>query len=126
MMTTSSFSSNPNPRKEVGRYAASSFFLRRSPSGRAVERNPGFMLILRLENAVVPSASANEKHARAEGLWITLKPWLSMFPGRRKAKSIVIRHLDLRKTLLIHHLVFSDDIILVQEKRGKGVHFIRG
>src|SRR4051812_46007365 len=51
-------------------------------------------------------------------LGVTLKPWRSALPLRRKSKSITIRHLDLRQTLGVHYLVFLDYVALVQEEGG--------
>src|SRR5260370_31201041 len=59
-------------------------------------------------------------------LGVTLKPWRPALPLRRKSKSITIRHFDLRQTLGVHHLVFLDDLALVQQEGGNCVHLIGG
>ena len=59
-------------------------------------------------------------------LGVTLKPWRPLLPLRRKSKSITIRHFDLRQTLGVHHLVFLDDVVLVQQEGGDCVHLIGG
>ena len=58
-------------------------------------------------------------------LGVALKPWRSVLPLRREGKSITIRHFDLRQTLGVHDLVFLDDVVLVQQEGGEGVHLIR-
>src|SRR5215471_193345 len=84
-------------------------FLQSGPSGNA---------------SLVPRVRAIGEARSCRALRITLKPRLTMLPRRRKTKAIAIRHLDLRKTLLVHDLVFPDDVVLVQEKRGEGINFI--
>ena len=61
-----------------------------------------------------------------EGLRVTLKPWRPVLPGRRKGKSIAIRHFDLRQTLGVHDFVFLDDVVLVQQEGGERIHLVRG
>ena len=39
-------------------------------------------------------------------------------------ESITIRHFDLRQTLGVHHLVFFDDVVLVEQKSRQSVDFV--
>src|SRR5580658_2438907 len=47
-----------------------------------------------------------------------------MLPLRRKSESIMIRHLHLRQTLLIHDLFFLNHTVLEQQEGGDGVDLI--
>ena len=58
------------------------------------------------------------------GLGVALKSGLPGLPRRREGKSVAIRHFDLRQTLGVHDLVFLDDVVLVQQEGGEGVHLI--
>ena len=50
------------------------------------------------------------------GSGIALKPRRPMLPLCRKRKSITVGHLDLRETMIVHHVVFLDNTIFVQRK----------
>src|SRR5438477_345792 len=48
-----------------------------------------------------------------------------MLPRGREGKSIAIRHFDLWESLGVHNLIFLNDVVLVEQEGGKGVHLIR-
>jgi len=63
---------------------------------------------------------------RTRGLRVTLKPRGPVLPRLGESKSVPIRHLDFRKTLRVHHRVFPDDIVLIQQEGRESVNLIGG
>src|SRR5579872_650232 len=58
---------------------------------------------------------------------IMRKPWLPRLPPGRRLDSFGTGHFELRQTLIVQHLVFAmDDVVLIEEKRSQRVNFIGG
>jgi hypothetical protein len=76
------------------------------------------------QNVKRPTPSPSMDARRMDsGLWIIREPW-AFFPDRRLRSQIQMRHFDLRKSILVHHLVFLDHFTFPEEERRERVNLV--